>query len=56
MNPHAVLLDALLAAAEQGERGPGGELTEGARADLAKVAALADDPEAMAWLAAQAGE
>jgi hypothetical protein len=49
-HPNALLLDAMLAHAATAERNPDGTLTEQARADLHRIAALAEDPEVVAEL------
>jgi hypothetical protein len=49
-HPNALLLDAMLAHAAEAECNPDGTLTEEAKADLRRIAALAKDPEAMAEL------
>jgi hypothetical protein len=53
-HPNALLLDALLAHAATAERNPDGTLTEEAKADLHRIAALAEDPEAVAEIQKQA--
>jgi hypothetical protein len=53
-HPNALLLDAMLAHAATAERNPDGTLTEEAKADLRRIAALAGDPEAVEELGKQA--
>jgi hypothetical protein len=53
-HPNALLLDAMLAYAATAERGPDGTLTEEAKADLHKIAALAKDREVVAEIQKQA--
>jgi hypothetical protein len=55
-HPNALLLDAMLAHAATAERNPDGTLTEEAKADLHRIAALAKDPEVVAEMLSKGQE